>query len=526
MNASKQLNIGIVGAGFAGLRCADVLLQHGHRVTIFEARDRVGGRVAQSDQLGHKVDLGPNWIHGTDGNPILEIARKTGTRLQAWDEAQQIYDVDKTPLSAEDAALYGGLLWDDGLIAAAFKHSEQHKGWIPASESLFDFFQAKVKDMFKDLDPKEAARRRTTLLNVSRMWGAYVGSPIERQSLKFYWLEECIEGENPFVAETYHKILPEVAKMALEKALIRLNTKVTHISPAQGSAPPSLTTPDGATYSFDEVVVTTPLGWLKRNPSVFVPPLSRPIQDAINNLGYGCLDKVYITFHSAWWNSSPGNGTMSNGTVGATNKLDKDSTTPNVTSTSMPVHQPGSSASPPDHYPGFTHWLPPDYDPTQNPEKWDQQAMNLAALSSDLAHPTLLFYVHGPCSQHIASIVRSAPYDLDRDAALVDFFKPYYSLLPNYSPAHPDCIPKAVLATAWANDEFAGYGSYSNFQVGLEHGDRDVETLRHGMPEKHLWFAGEHTAPFVALGTTTGAYWSGEGVAERIMRSCEDGKGE
>lgn len=41
----RQLHIGIVGAGFAGLRCADVLLQHGHKVTIFEARNRVGGRV-------------------------------------------------------------------------------------------------------------------------------------------------------------------------------------------------------------------------------------------------------------------------------------------------------------------------------------------------------------------------------------------------------------------------------------------------------------------------------------------------
>lgn len=29
--------------------------------------------------------------------------------------------------------------------------------------------------------------------------------------------------------------------------------------------------------------------------------------------------------------------------------------------------------------------------------------------------------------------------------------------------------------------------------------------------------AGEHTAPFVALGTVTGAYWSGEGVARRIV---------
>lgn len=41
----KRKSIGIVGAGFAGLRCADVLLQHGFDVTIFEARNRVGGRV-------------------------------------------------------------------------------------------------------------------------------------------------------------------------------------------------------------------------------------------------------------------------------------------------------------------------------------------------------------------------------------------------------------------------------------------------------------------------------------------------
>ena len=52
-----QIHVGIVGAGFAGLRCADVLLQHGCKVTIFEARDRMGGRVAQSNHLGHLVDL-------------------------------------------------------------------------------------------------------------------------------------------------------------------------------------------------------------------------------------------------------------------------------------------------------------------------------------------------------------------------------------------------------------------------------------------------------------------------------------
>ena len=47
--------------------------------------------------------------------------------------------------------------------------------------------------------------------------------------------------------------------------------------------------------------------------------------------------------------------------------------------------------------------------------------------------------------------------------------------------------------------------------------DRDIEALREGCPERGIWFAGEHTAPFVALGTVTGAYWSGEGVAKRVV---------
>jgi len=58
MATSKQaVSVGIVGAGFAGLRCADVLLRRGVQVTIFEARDRIGGRVGQSWKLGHAVDL-------------------------------------------------------------------------------------------------------------------------------------------------------------------------------------------------------------------------------------------------------------------------------------------------------------------------------------------------------------------------------------------------------------------------------------------------------------------------------------
>ena len=92
-------------------------------------------------------------------------------------------------------------------------------------------------------------------------------------------------------------------------------------------------------------------------------------------------------------------------------------------------------------------------------------------------------------------------------------------------------------------DKFAGYGSYTFFpnrSVPLESGTSggmktvnhtkvqalhtDIQTLRHGLPERRVWFAGEHTAPFVALGTVTGAWWSGDGVARRILEG-RDGLG-
>jgi len=50
-------HVGIIGAGIAGLRCADVLIQNGIRVTILEARDRVGGRVRSKQTTAHARSL-------------------------------------------------------------------------------------------------------------------------------------------------------------------------------------------------------------------------------------------------------------------------------------------------------------------------------------------------------------------------------------------------------------------------------------------------------------------------------------
>lgn len=140
----------------------------------------------------------------------------------------------------------------------------------------------------------------------------------------------------------------------------------------------------------------------------------------------------------------------------------------------------------------------------------------MASLPDGTAHPTLLFYIFGNESHHLVNKVAALPDQAARDAFLIDFFRPYYSRLPGFEAGSPECVPVGTVATAWLADELAGNGSYSNFQVGLEEGDVDIETMREGMPERGIWLAGEHTAPFVGLGTVTGAYWSGEAVARRI----------
>ena len=145
--------------------------------------------------------------------------------------------------------------------------------------------------------------------------------------------------------------------------------------------------------------------------------------------------------------------------------------------------------------------------------------VELASLPPSTAHPTLLFYIYGDQSHHITSTLQTLGTKEKRDEFLYSFFKPYYSRLPHFNEAAFECQPTGCLASSWLHDDLAGNGSYSNFQTGLREGDKDIRIMREGVASEGIWLAGEHTAPFVALGTVTGAYWSGELVGRRIAEA-------
>lgn len=226
---------------------------------------------------------------------------------------------------------------------------------------------------------------------------------------------------------------------------------------------------------------------MKRNKAVFNPSLPPRLSSAIDNISYGRLEKVYVTFPRAWWHTQETN------------------------------FQVADSKG----YPPFTQFLEPNPSIAQKPGiPWNQECLSLAALGKGFAHPTLLFYTYGDCGGYIVSQIQKFPKGSREYNAFLDaFVKPFYSRLPGYSASNTECVPSAFMATEWQNDPWAGNGSYCNFQVGVEEADRDIEVMREGMgKERGVWFAGEHTSPFNALGTTTGAYWSGERVAAQI---CE-----
>lgn len=282
--------------------------------------------------------------------------------------------------------------------------------------------------------------------------------------------------ETLFCAGTYAKILEAVARPVVAGAEVKYGKQVTKIDTKSVSDQVvRISSEEGDRFEFDEVVLTAPLGWLKQNKQAFNPPLPPRVSHAVDNLGYGCLEKVYISFAKAFW-LTPKAGRVLR---------------------------------------GFGQWLAPGYAADTNPARWTHEVVELGSLSSS-AHPTLLFYIYGDGSRHIVGQLAAIESQEKRDAFIYNFFHPYYSRLPGYNAASPDCHPTGCLATSWLTDDLAGNGSYTNFQVGLQDGDRDVQALRECLPDKGLWLAGEHPAPFVALGTATGAYWSGELTGRRI----------
>ncbi|WP_374274650.1 phytoene desaturase [Brevundimonas sp.] len=91
--------IAVIGSGFGGLALAIRLQSAGHDVTVFEARDKPGGRAYVYQDQGFTFDAGPTVI--TDPSALEELFEGAGKRLSDY--------VELLPV-----APFYRLCWEDG----------------------------------------------------------------------------------------------------------------------------------------------------------------------------------------------------------------------------------------------------------------------------------------------------------------------------------------------------------------------------------------------------------------------------
>lgn len=153
------------------------------------------------------VDSGANWVHryasefhragiqtidnaSTGYNPIVELAKETGTPLHRWKDYLLLISHDGSMVAPAEASQALKQVWE--ILEEAVEHSTEHSASIQSLASLYSFFQDKCS---RALERGEMTERDVELvLGMSHMWGAYVGDRVEVQSLKYFYLEDCIDG--------------------------------------------------------------------------------------------------------------------------------------------------------------------------------------------------------------------------------------------------------------------------------------------------------------------------------------------
>lgn len=242
-------SVGIVGAGAAGLATAHRLHEAGVKVQVFEARDRIGGRIWSDRRLGIPLEQGAAFIVGTGGNPLTKLADAIAAKRVDFG----IDDLD-----------------DDAIV-------DRHGQEIPIEAQpswLEEFIMSNAMGTdYGNLNHEHVEK------NQEHYFGNYK------------------EG-NVVLPDGYDQIL-EPLQTGFK---IKLEAIVDRITYTDAGAEIALA--DNSRNSFDAVVITVPLGVLKAEKITFDPPLPEDKCDAIKRMGMGTVDKVFLLFDEKFWHDA------------------------------------------------------------------------------------------------------------------------------------------------------------------------------------------------------------------------------
>ncbi|MGU3410561.1 flavin monoamine oxidase family protein [Microbacterium sp. M1A1_1b] len=279
----------VVGAGVAGLACARALVLAGHDVVVLEARDRIGGRTWTDSALGVPVDLGASWIHGIDGNPLWQLASAFG--IDTVEFTVGSFQFDGRPIAWHDPS--GARVTDPAAFVADLHTVDELLDDAVAAAPTGTSYAAVVEAVVASLgwSGDRALRVQEYLAHRSEdLCGAPV-TDLDAHGLE----EEHVPGDEVVFPGGYG----QYARALADGLDVRTGVVVTEV--AQNDERVRVTTADGAVFSAASAVVTVPLGVLQAGDVVFDPPLPDPVAGAMQRLGFGVYDKVFLRFPTRFW---------------------------------------------------------------------------------------------------------------------------------------------------------------------------------------------------------------------------------
>lgn len=260
----RQLpRIVVVGAGFAGLACADELATWGYPVTVVEARNRVGGRVhTLHDLIPGKTIEGGGELVGPNQPTWMAYAKRFGLQFTdlPWDPSDVIYFGDEALKPAAARRLWNEMRSALEKLNEAAEKIHAHHPWHSPNAQAID--QQSLDDWIRALNAephcKELITIQMTGINgLIPAWQSLLGilAVVRGGGLQKFWDEtdtmHCVGGTQQLA----DKLAQSFSKTSGAKKL-RLNVAAHAIRVRSDKVIVELS--DGTTLETDDVVLTVP----------------------------------------------------------------------------------------------------------------------------------------------------------------------------------------------------------------------------------------------------------------------------
>lgn len=289
--ADSGERIAVVGAGLAGAVAARRLLDVGFDVTVVEARERTGGRIATSRPDGWPIAVeGGAWALTGAGAALRESVADAGVVTTALDLTSP------RATDADGGVLDTGSTGADALARALAWGAEQ-----PEDLSIAESFVGSGAPDPADADSGDGARVAAFLAGDAAL---RTGAATDELS-SWYGLRD-VSAAAADAGEASAALLTDGLAPLIDALLtdveVSLRVAVSGIGYTETGASIRLGT--GESFTADRVLVTVPIGVLKTDAIAFDPPLPFAHRAAIAALGSGVVDMLWLRFDAPFWGAA------------------------------------------------------------------------------------------------------------------------------------------------------------------------------------------------------------------------------